>query len=141
MAWGRNDDGQLGAGHLLENPYPLKIKGLEGVEDIDCGMHYCLALLGDGSLVGWGKNDYGQLGKSLGVRVTEPGAIELRGRARMLAAGAHQAAAVLDDGSLWTWGWDYASNRKNEPPRPVSGIAGFDRVASGVHYLIMLKGS
>ena len=141
MAWGRNNDGQLGAGHMIENPYPLRVKGLTDARDIECGMHYCLALLVDGSLMGWGRNDYGQLGASLGVSVLEPSKIEMRGSVRMLSAGAHQAAAVLDDGSLWTWGWDYASNKKNEPPTPVDGIAGFDRVASGVHYLIMLKGS
>jgi alpha-tubulin suppressor-like RCC1 family protein len=141
LAWGRNNDGQLGAGHLVENPYPFPVKGLAGAEDIECGMHYCLALLNDGRIMGWGKNDYGQLGEGLGIRVSEPASVQLPGMANMLSAGAHQAAAVLDDGTLWTWGWDYTSNKKNEPPKPVKGIAGFDRVVSGVHYLIMLKGS
>ena len=141
MAWGRNDDGQLGAGHMIQSPYPLKVKGLADAKDIECGMHYCLAILNDGKLMGWGQNDYGQLGAEHGVRVTEAAPIALRGAATMVSAGAHQAAAVLGDGSLWTWGWDYIANKKNEPPKPVSGIAGFDRVVSGVHYLIMLKGS
>jgi len=140
LAWGRNDFGQLGVGNQERNSYPVKVKGLAGAVYIECSMHYCLALLKGGKLAGWGKNEYGQLGSAPGSVVNEAVPVELQGSVRLLAAGAHQAAAVMKDGTLWAWGWDYAGDTRNAPPAEVGGITGYDRIASGVHFMILLKG-
>jgi len=141
FAWGRNDEGQLGSGNLIKSAYPVKVKGIASATDIECGMNFCLAILEGGKLAGWGQNDYGQLGLDLGMRVSEARAIELQGSVSHIAAGAHQSAVVIEDGTLWTLGLDYPSEINNKPPRPVDGIAGFDRIASGLHYIVMLKGN
>lgn len=69
-AWGKCDNGQLGAGDLglFWKTTPVQTKGpegqgyLTGVEAIDGGGYYTIALDEHGNAWAWGSNSYGQLG-------------------------------------------------------------------------------
>jgi alpha-tubulin suppressor-like RCC1 family protein len=66
MAWGRNDQGQLGDGTTLdpnaERYTPQPVSGLSGVTSISSGPSFGLALLSNHTVMSWGNNAYGELG-------------------------------------------------------------------------------
>jgi len=69
-AWGKCDNGQLGAGHLglIWKTTPVQTKGpdgedyLTGIEAIDGGAYFSVALDENGEVWTWGSNSHGQLG-------------------------------------------------------------------------------
>lgn len=61
-SWGQNDCGQLGHGDTEARATPSKIKTLQGVVRIDCGLKHVLAYNQSGYLYGWGQNAFGQIG-------------------------------------------------------------------------------
>ncbi len=60
LAWGANDQGQLGDGSKASRRRPVVVPGLGrvggGVRGIFAGWSTSYAILGDGSVVGWGLN-------------------------------------------------------------------------------------
>jgi alpha-tubulin suppressor-like RCC1 family protein len=64
MAWGFNNDGQLGIGSPLptNSDVPLAVSGLSGVTAISGGYIHSLALLSNGTVMAWGGNQSGSLG-------------------------------------------------------------------------------
>jgi alpha-tubulin suppressor-like RCC1 family protein len=59
--WGRNNYGQLGLGHNLDQKLPQKL-GLKSIIKICCGYYHTIAMSVFGEIYVWGKNNYGQLG-------------------------------------------------------------------------------
>jgi len=70
MAWGNNDNGQLGDGSETPTMFPAHVKRtngldlLENVVDISAGNIHSLARLKDGQIMAWGGNNEGQLGNN-----------------------------------------------------------------------------
>ncbi len=72
MAWGANQDGQLGDGTstgpetcgegIACSTTPVPVSGLSEVTAVAAGTNYGLALLKNGTVMAWGANQYGQLG-------------------------------------------------------------------------------
>jgi alpha-tubulin suppressor-like RCC1 family protein len=67
LAWGYNNEGQLGNGLVPENKcacesIPVSVLALTGVQSISAGESHTLASLPDGSVRGWGYNVHGQVG-------------------------------------------------------------------------------
>ena len=62
MAWGDNEEGQLGDGKTANSDVPVAVHGLTGVTAIAAGAEHALALLSDGTVSAWGANGAGQLG-------------------------------------------------------------------------------
>jgi alpha-tubulin suppressor-like RCC1 family protein len=60
LAWGSNEDGELGDGTTINRAHPTWI--MDNVVDICAGDACSLAVKRDGSLWAWGSNEYGQLG-------------------------------------------------------------------------------
>ncbi|CDW52534.1 E3 ubiquitin protein ligase HERC4 [Trichuris trichiura] len=63
-AWGSNDFGQLGLGHVKPSPSPQPIAHLYGIPfaQIIAGSWHSFANSSSGCVYGWGKNSCGQLG-------------------------------------------------------------------------------
>jgi alpha-tubulin suppressor-like RCC1 family protein len=61
--WGRNSEGQLATGDILEKHSPSLIDSLfSDWTSAQAGEHFSCGIRGTGSLYCWGKNDLGQLG-------------------------------------------------------------------------------
>ena len=63
FAWGHNNVGQLGVGHLIRCFLPSKLNIDEPISSISCGRFHSLALSTTGKVFVWGVNDRGQLGR------------------------------------------------------------------------------
>jgi alpha-tubulin suppressor-like RCC1 family protein len=127
MAWGTNQDGELGNGEggvKTNKEVPVEVPGLSHVKAIASGGASNFALLEDGELMAWGSNTKGQLGigkaehpeeceTELGKQVcsTNPRAVVLpeavtKGEVQIVAisAGAEFALALLSNGTVLAWG-------------------------------------
>jgi alpha-tubulin suppressor-like RCC1 family protein len=127
MAWGTNNDGELGNGTGGVNTtklVPSEVPGLTKVKLIASGAGTNFALLENGELMAWGRDNRGQLGIGNVVTekcVVEGGAIEpciTKPRAVLLpeavkkglvqvtavAAGESFTLALLSNGSVLAWG-------------------------------------
>src|SRR3954447_20878250 len=72
VAWGTNDEGQLGNGPLgasgelgrypKPSVTPVRVTGLSGIVQIAAGMKHAVALKGDGTVWAWGRRDNGEIG-------------------------------------------------------------------------------
>jgi alpha-tubulin suppressor-like RCC1 family protein len=127
MAWGTNQDGELGDGEggvKTNKEVPAEVPGLSHVTAIASGGASNFALLENGELMAWGSNTKGQLGigkaehpeeceTELGKDVcsTKPRAVLLpeavkKGEVHVVAisAGAEFALALLSNGTVLAWG-------------------------------------
>jgi len=120
VAWGWEDDGQLGNGAIsgglrAKQPTPVPVVGLEagsGTVAIDAGYSHSLALRSDGSVVAWGSDQFGELGDggpSSGKPVPVP-VIGLGSGSGVVAvsAGLSHSLALHADGRVVAWGSDYS---------------------------------
>jgi alpha-tubulin suppressor-like RCC1 family protein len=121
--WGRNDNGQLGYGHLnnigddelpnavgLVSLIPQGLPPNTEVVSIALGGNHSCALLSGGALTCWGANASGQLGggdiDTIGddeLPSTRP-PIELGGPAAAVVTGANHTCALRTDGQVVCWG-------------------------------------
>ena len=105
-AWGRNTDGQLGDGTLLDiNPIPQQI----GVGFVSVVASYLttFAIKTDGSLWAWGNNIYGQFGDGTSTASLIPKLVGT-GFAKVAVSknrDSESYIAIKTDGSLWAWGF------------------------------------
>jgi alpha-tubulin suppressor-like RCC1 family protein len=104
LAWGGNDEGQLGDGTTSDSSVPVHVKGLSGVVAISAGATHSLALLADGTLMAWGSNAFGELG----IRGISDSTIPRPVLADVtdMSAGLRYSLAVKD-GKAFSWGWNH----------------------------------
>ncbi len=62
MAWGSNNEGQLGDGSTTSSTVPVPVSGLSGAAAVAAGEQSSVALLGDGTVMSWGTDSGGVLG-------------------------------------------------------------------------------
>ena len=119
VAWGANDEGQLGNGPLgasgelgrypKPSVTPVRVTGLSRIVQIAAGPKHAVALDRDGTVWAWGRRDNGEIGdgepkgsrvlKAIGpIRV--PG---LEGITQIAADSSHNLALRLD-GHVMAWG-------------------------------------
>jgi len=125
-AWGRNDNGQLGATSsetCILSPTesypcsktPIQVRGpggsgfLTGVTAIAAGQDLSLALKSDGSVWGWGYNGFAETGIGQAfdgpvpnpVQVVGPNGTGYLSGITAIAAGAYFGLALKSDGTVW----------------------------------------
>jgi alpha-tubulin suppressor-like RCC1 family protein len=122
MAWGDNNQGQLGNGTETASDVPVAVSGLSGVSAIAAGgdlvnggQPFSLALLNNGTVMAWGQNEYGQLGDGTSTGPEQCGILSgpcsktpvkvsgLNGVAAIAARGTH-SLALLSDTTVKAWG-------------------------------------
>lgn len=104
LAWGVNNNFQLGNGTTVNNPTPGPVTGATGVVDISLGGGWGLALKSDGTMLAWGNNQSGQLGT--GTTAQAPTAVPIPGVTGIvaIAAGHLMSLALKADGTMLAWG-------------------------------------
>ena len=128
MAWGDNEEGQLGAGTATgperceEGSFacsriPARVDGLTGVRAVAAGEEHSLALLENGTVAAWGFNEYGSLGDGSVVNSSVPVAVCAAGErapcagtldgVTAIAANWFDSYALLGNGTVRDWGENY----------------------------------
>lgn len=108
LAWGDDEEGQLGDGATTSSDVPVSVDGLRGVTEISAGGGHALALLRNGTVVAWGSNFDGELGdgqseseqKSSDVPVPVQGLTNVK----QISAGGDISMALLRNGTVEIWG-------------------------------------
>lgn len=135
--WGRNNNGQLGYGNMLDLGDD-EVAGAggdisfpSGVSQLVAGAGFNCALLSDGTVHCWGRNGAGQLGLGNNQNIgddgadAQPGDVALRldfagdtNDIARIAAGANHACAVSNGGAIYCWGEEGATGRLGYGPGP-----------------------
>uniref|UniRef100_A8M5C0 LPXTG-motif cell wall anchor domain n=2 Tax=Salinispora arenicola TaxID=168697 RepID=A8M5C0_SALAI len=108
LAWGENDEGQLGNGGTTNTNEPTAVSLPSGtlVTAIAGGDGHSLALTSTGSVLAWGDNSDGQLGDGTTTDTTTPVAVDLPTGTEVtaIAAGNDHSLALTSTGSVLAWG-------------------------------------
>jgi alpha-tubulin suppressor-like RCC1 family protein len=122
VAWGGNDEGQLGNGARGANGVlgiypkpsvtPVRVTGLTDIIEIEAGRKHALALRKDGTVWAWGTRDDGALGggdaKPAGnlrvVSALAPVVVPGLEGITQIAAGRSHNLALRRDGHVMSWG-------------------------------------
>lgn len=110
VAWGENNQGQLGIGSTKDQPLPVPITGLSNVTAVAAGDEDSLALIEGGTVEGWGSNNSGQIGSEGGAGSTTPINVAGLSNVTAISAGAHKAIdtthnlALIEGGTVKAWG-------------------------------------
>ncbi len=114
MAFGLNDDGQLGIGSTKDSPKPTVVQlGTAVAAQVACGGVHSLVRLKDGRVFGFGKNWCGQLGLNDGRTTCKKSPVPLPNfgpgtgqvPAAIVACGNEFSAVLAEDSGLWMFGY------------------------------------
>ena len=153
IAWGSNDEGQLGNGPLRATGElgrypkpsiaPVRVTGLTNVIQIEAGAKHAVAILKDGIVWAWGIRDEGAIGdgqpKTLRpvMAIGPTQVIGLQGITQIAATG-HHNLALRSDGKVMAWGHNRDGQLGNGTrdngwtPAEVSGLDRIVGIAAGV---------
>lgn len=130
LAWGYNNDGELGDGSTISRRSPVEVRGLAApAVAIFAGSLHSAALLDNNLVQMWGYNANGQLGLGTRSNALLPRTLTpLSSRTVLsLSLGWRHSLAVLDSGEIAAWGHN-SDGQLAENPAP-GGAALADRLA------------
>jgi hypothetical protein len=73
MAWGWNEEGELGDGTTIDRSTPAPVLNLKYVKAVAGGDSHALALQTDGTVLAWGRGSSGQVGDGTATQRNTPG--------------------------------------------------------------------
>lgn len=144
MAWGFNEDGELGNDTTQSTYAPVEVSGLRGVRAIASGSHHSLALLANGTIMAWGENVYGQLGDGTTQNRDVPVPVTGLSEVAAVAAGQDHSLALLEDGTVVAWGrnrWGQLGDggtESSDAPVAVSGLSDVAAISAGGSFSLAL---
>jgi alpha-tubulin suppressor-like RCC1 family protein len=144
VCWGRNDQGQLGDGTMIDTNAPVDVVGITDAVQIGCGQSHACARHADGHVSCWGGNFGVMLGNPEVVENTVPTPVDVADLddAIELSVGGRVACVRRASGALVCWGQNTAYQLGDTGPgrpqnMPVTGLddardvsAGFDFVCA-----------
>ena len=142
--WGRNSNGQLGDGTIVDRTTPVDVSGLSNnIASIDMSWVHSCALTNSGDVKCWGRNNYGQLGDgTMTDRTTPIDVAGLGGSATSVAVNGdalsgHTCATV--SGGVKCWGMNLTgqlgdgTTTNSTSPRNVTGVSE-SKASAGYYY-------
>jgi len=148
LAWGYNQNGQLGDGTNIHRNTPVQVFGAGNTwVAIAAGYAHTVALKSDGTLWVWGRNDFGQLGDGTNTQRNTPVQVSGGGNTWVaIAAGWYHTVALKSDGSLWAWGYnangqlgDGTNTDSNTPVQVFAKNTQWVAIAAGGNHTVALK--
>lgn len=110
LAWGANNEGQLGDGTTTNSHVPVKVKLPKGitVTDMAAGSGHTLAVTSTGSVLAWGDNSNGQLGDGTTTSSDLPVKVKLPQGTKVTAVsgGNLHSLALTSTGAVLAWGYN-----------------------------------
>jgi len=154
VAWGQNNNGQLGNNTTTNSSVPVAVTTagtvLAGktVIAVGAGRFHSLALCSDGTTATWGSNIYGQLGNGTTTQSTVPVAVTTAGTALAgktvvaLTAGFYHSVATCSDGSVAAWGYNVNGQLGNNSTTPSSipVAVSTSSLAAGERFMLVASG-
>jgi alpha-tubulin suppressor-like RCC1 family protein len=141
LAWGINDEGELGDGTLGSASTPVEPFGLhDGVRQISAGGRHTVAVLDDGGVMAWGANGDGQLGDGTHDTHLIPLPVPGLGPVAQVSAGGAHTLALARDGTVWAWGnnshGQLGDGTLGDRSMPVAvlGLTGITQVSAGQRF-------
>jgi Bacterial Ig-like domain (group 2)/Regulator of chromosome condensation (RCC1) repeat len=139
--WGRNSEGQLGSGTLLDSPAPVPVRGGHTFRKLAVGGngvtgHSC-GVTTSGTAYCWGDNANGGLGNGGGADSPIPVAVNGGLTFSDITAGAYFSCGIDSEARAWCWGYNFngtlgdGTNVSKGSPVQVSGAQTFDSIAAG----------
>jgi alpha-tubulin suppressor-like RCC1 family protein len=120
VAWGKNNNGQLGDGTITERHFPVPVVGISNVAWVSAGWGQVVAVKTDGTVWAWGSNYWGGTYPGCGLlgdgndcttepyRTTPGEVLGLPGLANRAWGGDGSTAVLLEDGTVWAFGSNQA---------------------------------
>lgn len=109
LAFGRNQNGQLGNGKIEDSLEPQQIMALDGVKvsQVACGAEHSVCCTDDGKVFAWGWGRYGNIGDGATEDRHVPTPVQGFEDVKItgVACGWRHTLAVDSSGVLYTWGW------------------------------------
>jgi alpha-tubulin suppressor-like RCC1 family protein len=145
LAWGSDQNGQLGSGARTFETRPGAVVGLANVSSIASGGYFSLAVRSDGTVWTWGANNAGQLGDGTTIDRSVPTQVAGLDNVVEVCGGASYALARKRDGTVWGWGSNYdqvlADDQLPESSSPVvvKGLGGIRQLACGDRHALALQ--
>ena len=145
MAWGSNDEGQLGNGpsgaavpsgtYPKPSPTPVKVTDLSSIVAIGAGNKHAVALRDDGTVWAWGWRDQGVLGDGEGKRGSAGAPVRVMGLegVTQIAVGPSHTLALTRDGHVMAWGKGHSGELGTGTRDPASEpvrVIGLDNVVA-----------
>ncbi len=145
-AWGKNNNGQLGDGTLIDRSTPVQVGGLNSIVSVAGGSGYSVALKSDGTVWTWGDNTGSRLGVTTAT-TQQKTPVQISGLSGILAisTGGSHTLALKSDGTVWGWGQNsYGQAGKDvtttvSPPVQLIGLRGIIALAAGDSHSLALK--
>jgi alpha-tubulin suppressor-like RCC1 family protein len=145
VAWGDNENGQLGNGSTLTSNVPVAVSGLTHVKAIAAGGSHSLALLSNGTVMAWGDDESGQLGNGATAESVEtPVAVKGLTGVKAIAAGGSHSLALLSNGTVMAWGANESGQlgtgtvKASTAPVAVKGLSGANAISAGGEFSLAL---
>ncbi|MFW5803022.1 MAG: InlB B-repeat-containing protein, partial [Verrucomicrobiota bacterium] len=104
LAWGKNDQNQLGRSTRRGEPVSDAVAGLPTIAKVAAGGACAGAVSADGEIWTWGDNTYGQLGHGTTGTPESPARVNSLPVIVQLAVGPDHMLALAADGTVWAWG-------------------------------------
>ncbi|TXD33830.1 hypothetical protein FRC96_15290 [Lujinxingia vulgaris] len=102
--WGENSALLFDSNNALAQPTPVKVQGLENIEEVAASDHHLCARLESGAVHCLGHNDTGGLGNGSQLPSVTP-VVTINQNANRVSGGAHHSCAVIGtESTLVCWG-------------------------------------
>lgn len=124
VAWGDNQYGQYGSREYLASDYPVNLKYLDAIAQIDLSDKHAVALRRDGTVWEWGN----EIDPSAPAR--RPVAVAGLAGVKQIAAGPAFGMALKSDGGLWHWDSLVYPSYTAGAPRRVDGLPAIKTMAA-----------
>jgi alpha-tubulin suppressor-like RCC1 family protein len=151
FVWGRNEDGQLGLGHLtdVEIPTPIPIFPDGKIPArVHCGAHFSAVLTEDGSVYTMGYNNNGQLANGSNTAQSTPKKVDIPTPVIEVTCGWSFVLALTKSGQVYGWGYNrslqlgerHAHETSSEvfTPTLLSSLTGFVRLQAGANHAVAI---